>query len=374
MSLARLSDRYLRCNIAPGVSGAAERTTSAMQRPPEQDDQPEPINPLGQGNAAQPGYTEPPGPHQPGPRGAPEGESLLVPPAQYLRPRGPGSSPQPSQPIQPIQPDAANAAGRQREPSGNVAPLQPDRPYIHHDSLGDTRQALAPDQNQAPLPPHSDAPANMGANMEGNREGNEGMVPPARPIGSQAGAAAAATPIAHPREAHEGGGAERFVTLSSLMRQPIVDLNTGRRVGQVDNIVLSSDHRSVEAYTSHGGFLSGTKAFPARGANIGQDVIALPPGALERFDKRSLRGLPLASSVSGARLLSDTGRVLGTVADMRMDASTAEVLGYEVNPEDRGLLDRLRHRVALLPVGAVRRRGSDAWIVAEEDARRYLGN
>lgn len=323
-----------------------------QQRPPEQAGQPDPMNP--QHNAAQPDLVPPIQ------RAPTAGEGELVPPAQSVRPRAPDVPPRPVQPSQPIAPNApnapnaSNATEQQREPSGNMAPLL-DQPY--------GRQAAADPRVSGPL--STSAAPGAGATA--------GMVPPVQPVAPQAAGAAPASAAGHAHEMRAREDVGRFVTLSSLMHLPIVDLGTGRRLGRVDNIILSSDHRTVEAYTSHGGFLSGTKAFPARGATIGQDAIVLPPGALERFDKRSLRGLPLAGPMTGTRLLSDTGRVLGTVTDIRMDPATADVVSYEINPEDRSLLDRLRHRAAVLPVAAVQRRGADAWIVAEDDARQHLG-
>lgn len=305
-----------------------------QQRSPEQAGQPEPVNP--QTNAVQPDLVPPirRPPH--------EGEGELVPPAQSVQPRMP------------------NMAGRQPEPSGNVTPVQQDQLYQRQNR----QRNLAPDMASSQGTTRPDATARPDANA--------GVVPTAQPSAPQDAGAAGASAEGRAQETPSREAAERFVTVSSLMHLPVLDLGTGQRLGRVDNIILSSDHRTVEAYTSHGGFLRGTKAFPARGATIGQDAIVLPPGALERFDKRSLRGLPLAGPVTGTRLLSDSGRVLGTVTDIQMDPVTAEVVGYEVNPEDRSLLDRLRRRTAVLPVAAVRRRGTDAWIVAEDEARRHL--
>lgn len=316
------------------------------QQPPEQTGQPDPVNP--QTNAAQPDLVPP---IRRPPR---QGEGELVPPAQSVR--------------QPV----SNLADGQRAPSGNVAPVQPD--HLSRQRNGQ-QAAPGPASVQGTTRAHPDTAANAGTSGGAAAATTAPAVPPAQPVAPPtAGGTGAVSASATDREQASRGREEagRFVTISSLMHLPVLDLGTGQRLGRVDNIILSSDHRTVEAYTSHGGFLRGTKAFPARGATIGQDAIVLPPGALERFDKRSLRGLPLAGPVTGTRLLSDTGRVLGTITDVRMDPVTAEVVGYEVDPEDKSLLDRLRRRAAVLPVTAVRRRGTDAWIVAEDDARRHL--
>lgn len=292
----------------------------------------EPANPLEPGYLTQPGY-----PAQPA-TGPDQGQ--LVPPARAVPPRAPSPGVQPAPP---------NQMPNQAQPS-----LAPPGPM--------------PNQVPGEMSPQSAQLAQASA--------SEALVPPAQPVAAPSvvgGPAPDRAPGQPPANASRAASAEDTVALASLTHMPIVDLGTGRRVGRVDDIILSADYRSVEAYASHSGFLRGTQAFPARGATLGPDAITLPPGTLDRFDKRSLRGLPLAGGLAGTRLLSDGGRVLGTVKDLRMDPRTAEVVGYEVTPEDRGLLDRLRHHTVLLPVAEVRQRGTDAWIVAEDDARQHFG-
>ena len=288
----------------------------------------------------------------------------MVPPAQSLSPQperppaqvAPPPNSAPDAPPQPAWNNPAavpNATDQQREPSGNAPPARPERPPVRAAAAPNTPNQMAPDR--ATIPPAQ----------------------PVRPVPPSDAAAAERDGVGEerqqPQEDRERTASTQYVLLSALMNRPIIDLGNGRRVGSVESIVLDSHHQSVEAYATRGGFLRGTKAFPARGAHIGEDAITLPPGALDRFDMRSLRGLPIAHSVVGTRLLSEAGRVLGTIKDIRMDPRTADVLGYEVNPEDRSLLDRFTHRTALLPVDAVQRRGTDAWIVGEDNARRYFG-
>jgi sporulation protein YlmC with PRC-barrel domain len=172
---------------------------------------------------------------------------------------------------------------------------------------------------------------------------------------------------------HYAAEPAQWVTVSSLIGRPIVDLGSGAKIGSVHDVVLSADRRRIEAFTTRGRFLHGAAAFPARGAHIGADAVTIPAGAVQEFDTRRIAGLPLASTHSGMRLLTDTGRIVGTVKDMRLNPRTGEVTEYEVEPAHPGLLQRLRHEVGVLPVVAVQRHGTDALIVEESLARQYLG-
>lgn len=166
--------------------------------------------------------------------------------------------------------------------------------------------------------------------------------------------------------------AERWITLSRLRGMPLVDLTNGSHVGTVDDVVLSSDYRYIEGYLSRGGLLRHDAEFPAEGATIGRDAITIPAGLLEHFDRRRLAHLPRGKSISGLRLLTDTGRRVGLVRDLRFDRRTGALAGYEFVPEGGSVLDRLRGRANLLPLAAIARHGRDALIVGEDHAGQYI--
>ncbi len=183
-----------------------------------------------------------------------------------------------------------------------------------------------------------------------------------------------AAPTAQPEHGAPPEG-ETGVLLSRLKGLPIVDVSTGTRIGEVEDVLLSLDHRYVEAFTVRGGFLRKEKAIPATGATIGEDAIAvrLPPGAEGELDATRAGSLPRAHRLLSLRLLTDAGRIAGKVVDVRLDPRSGLVLAYEVRPVDEGLADRLRRTPPhVLPATAVQQHGEDALIISDALARQYL--
>ena len=166
---------------------------------------------------------------------------------------------------------------------------------------------------------------------------------------------------------------DAWVTLSQLRGMPLVDLATGRKLGTVEHVLLSVDYHSIVAFTVPGGILRKGKAYPAGDATIGADAITLrvqDSGRRDNFDH-----LPTADRLISMRLLTETGRVVGQVMDMRIDPASHTVLGYEVRPVDEGLLSRLlRHETRVVPAAAIERHGVHALILPEAMARQYLGD
>ena len=166
---------------------------------------------------------------------------------------------------------------------------------------------------------------------------------------------------------------DAWVTLSQLRGMPLVDLATGRKLGTVEHVLLSVDYHHMEGFTVSGGMLRKGKAYRANDATIGADAITMRVRDAERND--SLNKLPAADGLISMRLLTETGRVVGQVVDLRIDPATHTVLGYEVRPVDAGLLSRLlRHETRVVPAAAIERHGVDALILPEALARQYLGD
>lgn len=166
-----------------------------------------------------------------------------------------------------------------------------------------------------------------------------------------------------------------WVPLSRLKGLPLVDVGTGRRLGTLEHVLLSRDYRYVEAYMVGGGFMHKDKAFPATDANIGADAIAirLPPGAEGVEDIAHIKDLPSAHKLLSMPLLTDTGRVVGKVSDVRIDPHSGSVVAYEVRPASERLAERVRHvPPRVLPATAVQQHGADALIITDALARQYL--
>jgi uncharacterized protein YrrD len=166
---------------------------------------------------------------------------------------------------------------------------------------------------------------------------------------------------------------DQWVTLSRLRGMPLVDLATGRKLGTVEHVLLDVGYHSIAAFTVSGNMLRKGASYPASDATIGADAITLRVRNAERDN--SFDRLPTANGLISMRLLTETGRVVGQVVDMRVDPASHAVLGYEVRPVEAGLLSRLlRHEARVVPGAVIERHGADALILPEVLARQYLGN
>jgi sporulation protein YlmC with PRC-barrel domain len=171
-----------------------------------------------------------------------------------------------------------------------------------------------------------------------------------------------------------GPGPSAPVPLSALNRLPIVDLASGERVGTVSDVILSPTHRYVEAYVSMGGAFHRDGVFPARGATVGEHAVTLPRGALDNWELRGADHMPRASRLIGLKMLTETGRIVGEIRELRIESNSGTVLDYEVQPVGQGLLDCLRpHTARYFPASPVTQHGRDAVIVQDALARQYLG-
>lgn len=324
--------------------------------------QPDQPNTMGPGYRSQPDY-----PVQPAAPGAiPQQQGVPMQPMQPMSPVQPGQQYAPVQPGQPGQPgqqytpDQPVQPGQQYTP---VQPVQPGQPY----TPGQPGQQYAPVQPTQPYAPAQAGQVGQPVQPVG-QPGQPGQYPPAAmPPGT-------ATDQPQPSQQPDGMGDEgRWMRLSSLIGRSIVDLGSGTKVGEIEDVALSPDHRSMEAYVTKGRLLHGADAFPAHGSTIGADAVTLPAGALQNFDTRRVEGLPLARTLAGMRLLTDTGRLIGTVKDLRFDPQTGAVLVFELEGTPGGFFQRLVHRSNLLPATAVQQYGTDALIIGEADAQQYLG-
>jgi uncharacterized protein YrrD len=155
------------------------------------------------------------------------------------------------------------------------------------------------------------------------------------------------------------------VTLSQLRNHPLVNINEGREIGQVAEVLLDDQRRMIQAFATKKRLLRGPTYVPAIKATIGADAITFQPGALEGQDTAWLDDLPSASALLGARILSQSGQMLGSVEELRFQQDTGLLLAFEISPEHVGLVHRLNRGRLLLPAASIISYGPDAIMTSE---------
>lgn len=252
-------------------------------------------------------------------------ENPLAPPDQ------PASLPQQTNyPAVPPVPAALQGAGYPSQPSeqqptiplssaSTALPTQPLRPSI---SQGESQPVYQPGENPMPSAPAPQAPSVQQVN---------------------------------------------WFSFSHLIGHPLIDVTEGRKIGEVRDLLLDEQRRFIRAFSTKGGFLHGPTYVPALKATIGVDAVTFQPGALGEQDTSWLDTLPKASRIIGMRVLTDTGKLIGTVDDLRLDPHNGTLLALELKPEHAGILHRLGSGRRLMPATGVISYGPDT-IVAQENA------
>jgi sporulation protein YlmC with PRC-barrel domain len=124
---------------------------------------------------------------------------------------------------------------------------------------------------------------------------------------------------------------------ADLKRRPVVDLDAALKVGEIQELILDPGAARVAglAVSGGGGFIGMPKQLliPSSSVHaIGPDAVMVrdipEPDAAPSY----LTALPRVSDLAGRRLVSDAGRVVGSVCDVFFDSQDGRLIGYEFRP------------------------------------------
>jgi uncharacterized protein YrrD len=119
------------------------------------------------------------------------------------------------------------------------------------------------------------------------------------------------------------------------MGLPVVTLNRGTRIYDVEDMILDPERRQVLALVvQEKSWFHSARALPfGRIHAIGPDAVIIPDGrAIIDVDRDPvLRRLDNDQIVKGLRVLTEDGRRLGQVDDMLIDDKTGEIKGFYVS-------------------------------------------
>lgn len=173
-----------------------------------------------------------------------------------------------------------------------------------------------------------------------------------------------------------------MIRAKELGGRAVVDVDAAEKLGKIDRVVLDPESRRVAGFVvSKGSSIFNNDAdlvIPASCVHaIGPDAVTvrrtagLDAGA-------SLGDLPRVSDIAGRKVVSDQGRLMGTVDDVLIDEHDGRIVGYALSGD--GIDNKLRNvisgvsgdrkeptRTPFLRADANLRAGKDL-IVAPEDA------
>lgn len=157
-----------------------------------------------------------------------------------------------------------------------------------------------------------------------------------------------------------------------LLGLNVLSVSEGRRLGQVDGLMVGRESRAIAALVVGSGAFGHRRYLRfARIRSFGTDaVMAQQEADLDaELPREEMRALDPA--LSGRPVVTQSGHRLGQIADYTADLATGKIESYRVQP-DESLLARLmplgRHEALELPDAVVVSLGADALVVQEEAA------
>lgn len=171
-----------------------------------------------------------------------------------------------------------------------------------------------------------------------------------------------------------------MIRATELAGRAVVDVDAAEKLGRVERVVLDPDGRRVAGFVvgKGAGIFSNDKGMLLSAAAVhavGPDAITVHRTSATETDEDALGDLPRVSDLVGRKVVSDQGRLLGTVDDVLIDETDGAIVGYTLG--EHGLDEKLKdlvtgkenhdRRVPYLRADADLRAGKDL-IVAPESA------
>lgn len=117
---------------------------------------------------------------------------------------------------------------------------------------------------------------------------------------------------------------------------PVLDLNSGKSIGWVNDLVLNNEKDEVVGVLLEGGhFFHSTKGIPRKAiATVGKDALTVKEKIIEE-----LKGIRWSDKI-GNEVYTQGGDARGTIEDVFLDDSIEKMVGFEVSD---GLFADLLH-------------------------------
>src|SRR5262245_6743637 len=122
-----------------------------------------------------------------------------------------------------------------------------------------------------------------------------------------------------------------MIRATELRDRAVVDLGTGATIGSVDELVLDPAGRCLAGLivaSRRGLFGRGQRrTIPAAAVRaLGGDVITVRVVAATDAEIESVADLPLLTHVVGRKVLTETGRLLGTIDEVLLEPPDGQIV------------------------------------------------
>lgn len=134
---------------------------------------------------------------------------------------------------------------------------------------------------------------------------------------------------------------------SQLVGRAVVDMDAAERLGKVKEIIIQRDGERVAGFVvTRGESLLGgggnRRIIPASALNaIGPDAITVRGAALKETPTAELDELPGMSDVIGHKMVTRSGRLIGSIDDILIDGNDGTIIGFAVGEGIKSKLENV---------------------------------
>lgn len=137
-----------------------------------------------------------------------------------------------------------------------------------------------------------------------------------------------------------------MIKASHLVGRAVIDIEAAARLGKIKEIIVQRDGERVAGFVVvHGETIVGTGGtrliIPASALHsIGPDAITLRGSAMKERSP-DLETLPRMSDIIGRKMLTRSGRLLGSIDDMLINGADGTIIGFTVGEGVRNKLESI---------------------------------
>ena len=147
------------------------------------------------------------------------------------------------------------------------------------------------------------------------------------------------------KAALENLSATKMIKASQLLGRAVIDMEAAERLGKIKEIILQRDGERVAGFVVvRGETIVGTggtrRIIPASALHsIGPDAITLRGSAMKERSTADLDNLPRMSDVIGHKMVTRSGRLLGSIDDVLINGADGTIVGFTVGEGVRNKLE-----------------------------------
>jgi uncharacterized protein YrrD len=136
-----------------------------------------------------------------------------------------------------------------------------------------------------------------------------------------------------------------MIRANELVGRAVVDMDAAERLGHIKEIIVDREGHHVAGFVVARGesiFGGGTRrTIPASALHvIGPDAITIRGSAIKQ-NPDDLKSLPRVSDIIGRKMVTQSGRLLGSIGDVLIEREDGEIIGFALSEGAKSKLESI---------------------------------